>query len=618
LGGLLERRIAAIVAADMVGFSHLIELDEAGTLIRQKQHRLELIDPTIRRYNGRIIKLTGDGFLAEFSSVVEATQCAVLIQRDMAPLEAEVPEDRRILYRIAVHLGDIVFDDGDIFGDGVNIAARLEGLAEPGGIVVSGAAYDMLKSQVEVGYRALGEQKLKNIARPVRVYQVTDGDAAPPLRVSHRGVVSASLILFIALVSLGWVWMRPDLPPIDQAMLSLELPAIAPEKTLAVLPFVNLSGNSELLYFSDGLSEDLTTDLSKLPGLTVIAHRSSFDFRDAESGFKQIAENLGVRFLVRGTVRNHAEYVRVNVSLVDPFDGFSLWSERFDSKQENMFDVQDEVVRQIVQQLSLTLNTEGKPEQAIEPDAYFMLLRGLDALRQVNAEGNLEAREYFERALQFDPQYARAYASIALTYARETELSEPGEVTAQSIGKGLEAAITAIQLDPKNPHAYFALGVLNLAIREYDHALAAARHTFALDGNYSDGYALFAEASVYGGSLEEALIAIERAKLLHPRHPSTYHWIEGHILFQLGRFDEARPFLEEAVEGDPKFLQGLILLAANYGQQGEMDLAAKTMTQAKAIKSDFDVDRGLEDTPYRFKDRHERVVEGLRRASLPQ
>jgi TolB-like protein/DNA-binding winged helix-turn-helix (wHTH) protein/cytochrome c-type biogenesis protein CcmH/NrfG len=393
-------------------------------------------------------------------------------------------------------------------------------------------------------------------------------------------------------------------------------PVISSENTLAVLPFVHLGTGPELRFFGDGLSTDLATDLSKVPKLTVISYASSFDYSGAESGFKKIAKDLGVRYLVRGTVRQNADRIRINVSLIDTLDGFNVWAERFDRDKRNPFDVQAEVTREIVDALSLTLNSGERAPQRIEPDAHFMLLRGLEPLREYTERGNLEARRYFERALAFDPEYARAYAKIAITYGRETVFRSSDEISKASIEKGLEAAITAIQLDPDIPHAYFALGVLNLAIRQHDNAMAATRHALKLDRNYSDGYALLAEIAVYSGDLEEALIAIQRAKLLHPHHPPSFHWIEGQILFHLGRYDDAQPFLEAAVEGNPRFYQGLIALAANYGQQRETKAAKAVLEKALAIKPELKLDKELAQTSYNIEERRQRLAEGLKKAGI--
>lgn len=395
---------------------------------------------------------------------------------------------------------------------------------------------------------------------------------------------------------------------------SFRPPIIAHEKTLAVLPFANLGGGSESRFFSDGLSEDLATDLSKVPGLTVISYASSYNFPDADSGFKSIADDLGVRYLVRGTVRHQEDRVRINVSLVDPADGFNVWTERYDKDRSNPFDVQEEVVQQIVGALSLKLGTEDADSNRIEPGAYYMLLRGLEPLRERTPSGNKKARDYFERALALDPEYARAHASLAVTYAREIVHNRAHPPSLAAIEQGLQAAVRAIQLDPGIPHAYFALGLLNLGLTEYDTALAAVRHSVKIDANFSDGYALLAEASLYGGKLQEAEAAIKRAKLLHPHHPPFYHWIEGSILYQQEQYEEARLLLEQAADFSPRFIPGLISLAANYGRQGLRHEASKVLTLLKERDPELDPEASVATMPYRYVQRREALLLGLKEA----
>ncbi len=460
--------------------------------------------------------------------------------------------------------------------------------------------------------RTLGRDVVETF--PKRGYRLCQ-TAAPPASdrsPGHAGRFRAfralALVAFAVLPVLLYVfWPSGSDEPIVP-------PPVSSDLTLAVLPFVNLGGNPDLRYFSDGLSEDLTTDLSKVEQLTVISNASSFDFPDAEKDFRKIAGILGVRYLVRGTVRHHEDRIRINVSLVDPYDGFNLWAERFDWDRDHPFEIQEEMIRRILQALSLSIDTQVPDTPHVEPDAYYMLLRGLEPLRKLTANGNREARVFFERALDLDPDYARAHANIAVTYGRETVFRYQDEISRPSIEKGLEAAITAIRLDPKIPDAYFAVGVLNQAIGEYANALAAARHAIRLDGNYSDGYALLAEVAVHGGDLDEALTAIRRAKLLHPLFPFSYDWIEGHILFQLGRYDEAQPLLEKAVAGNPGFYRGLITLAANYGQQGNRTAALQTLDSVLAIKPDFDAVTEAEQTAYLFEDRRDRLARGLEMA----
>ena len=460
--------------------------------------------------------------------------------------------------------------------------------------------------------RTLGTAAVETF--PKRGYRLTPDDDGHPARRPPRAWLAAGIavVFLIAVALLAWPRAGPEIAdsgPVDP-------PTVTPDRTLAVLPFANLSGDPELAYFSHGLSEDLTIDLSKIDALTVIASASSFAFEDADSGFRQIAEALGVRYLVRGTVRHDGERVRINVSLVDPYDGSNLWAERFDRTRANAFDVQEEVTRKVVDALSLTLGAEPDIDHPIQPDAYYMLLRGLEPLRAHTPEGNLEARSYFARALELDPQYARAHANIALTYGRQTAFRYSDDLDPADVARGLEAAITAIQLDPAIPDAYIALGTLNLAIGEHDNALAAARHAIRLDPNASDAYALLAEISVHGGPLDEALAAIERAKLLHPRHPFSYDWIEGHVRFQLGQYDAAARLLNGVVETNPGFFRGLVTLASTLGHQGEVDAARGLATLAERQKPDFAAEIDAGRALYLFEDRGQRLADGLRIAGV--
>jgi TolB-like protein/DNA-binding winged helix-turn-helix (wHTH) protein/tetratricopeptide (TPR) repeat protein len=462
--------------------------------------------------------------------------------------------------------------------------------------------------------RSLGHGVVETF--PKRGYRLRAGTKDTRLRPETRAGPRLWLVAaFVAAVVAAAPFVASRLAPSGEDGVIVP-PAIAPERTLAVLPFVDLGGDPAQRFFSDGLSEDLTTALSRVPQLMVISDASSFDFRGAESGFRQIAQELGVRYLVRGAVRREAGRVRINVALVDPYGGFNLWADRFDWTGSDPFDVQDEVTRRIVEGLSLTLQPEEPPPQTVDPDAYAMLLRGLEPLRRRTAEGNAKARAFFERAAELQPGYARAYAYIAVTYGRETLFGFSDSVPRRSIESGLQAAVTAIQLDPRIPHAYFALGVLNLARGEYDNAQSAARHAIRLDANYADGYALLAEIDVQGGDLDEALGAIRRAKLLNPRYPFEYDWIEGHVLFQLGRYEEAQPFLEDAVALNPRFYRGLLALGANYGQQGNARAAREVLARALAIAPERDWEAEIARTSYRFPDRRERLAKGLRQAGL--
>ncbi|QJF51115.1 winged helix-turn-helix domain-containing tetratricopeptide repeat protein [Roseobacter ponti] len=461
--------------------------------------------------------------------------------------------------------------------------------------------------------RALGKEVIETWPK-VGYRLVVEPAAIPETKASkHRRMRNAVTLAFLAIVAGGlWLWSGPGHLNKDAAL--VVPPRILPDKTLAVLPFVNLGGGDELQYFGDGLSEDLTTDLAKVPDLTVIAYASSGDFPQAETGFRGIADDLGVRYLVRGTVRHSDNRVRINVSLIDPYEGVNIWAERFDRVRQDPFDVQEDVTRAIVEALSLSLDAGVAPSR-VATDAYFLLLRGLEPLREHTVAGNARAREYFMKALELEPDYARAHASVAVAYGRDV-MSGYGAASRQNaVQAGLRSAITAIQLDPDIPNAYFALAILNLAIREHDKALAAARHSIRLNRNFADGYAVLAEAALYGGDLHEALEAIEHAKRLHPHYPARFDWIEGHIHFQLGDPGSAKPLLETTVEKSPGFTAAYAMLAAVCTDLGEPDCAGSALAAVRVHQPDFSVEGFLNATPYKSKDRHRRLAEALQRAN---
>lgn len=458
---------------------------------------------------------------------------------------------------------------------------------------------DVIETYPKIGYRL--------VAVPAPV-DVPKGLPQTSLRlIAAVGVI----VLFASglglLLSSGFEGMNGD----SEAIVP---PRIVPDKTLAVLPFVNLGGGDELQFFGDGLSEDLTTDLAKIPDLTVIAFASSGDFPQAEAGFGEIADNLGVRYLVRGTVRHSNDRVRINVSLIDPFEGVNVWAERFDRVRQDPFDVQEDVTRAIVDALSLSLNANVVPSR-VATDAYFMLLRGLEPLRENTIEGNRQARAYFEKALELEPNYARAHAYIAVAHGRDMLLNFTAPSERQSVQPGLQAAITAIQLDPDIPNAYFALAILNLAIRENEKALAAARHSIQLNRNFAEGYAVLAEAALYGGDLEEAREAIQHAKRLHPHHPARFDWIEAHVQFQLGDAETARALLEKIVEEAPGFAAAFVLLTATYAELGEHERAKSVLAALRAQRPEFQVEQFVTSAPFASEDRRQRLGAALLRVS---
>ncbi|MDD9921641.1 MAG: winged helix-turn-helix domain-containing protein [Boseongicola sp.] len=433
---------------------------------------------------------------------------------------------------------------------------------------------------------------------------------------SHKGPVTknarAAIVAVCALLLVGIGWWsffgENETNPQDNAVVP---PPILAGQTLAVLPFIHLGQEDELRFFTSGLSEDLTTSLAKVADLTVIAPGSSFDFPDAESGFRRIAEDLNVRYLVRGTVRHHDNWVRINVSLIDAVSNANLWAESYDRDRADPFDVQQDVTRRIVGALSLELDVDASVATRVEPDAFYMLLKGMEKLRQHSATANLEARQFFEQAVALDPDYARGHANIAVTYGRETVLARPEQVSRAQIEKGLQAAVTAIQLDPEIPHAYLAVGVLNLALGAHDNAMAAARHAIRLDPNFAEGYALLAEASVLGGDLAEGQVAIQRAKRLHPHHSFYYDWLEGQILFHQEDFPGAIELFETVEAENPGNLLNLIAMMAAFSHVTDSTGVDRVRERIDLVAPDIDWNEAADRFGYSVSNRTQRIASGL-------
>ena len=525
----MERRLAAIFAADMVGYSRLIEADEVGTLARQKSHRAELIDPRIESHGGRIIKLTGDGMIAEFPSVVEAVQCAVSVQREMAVREADVREDQKIRYRVAVNLGDVIFDEGDVYGDGVNIAARLEALAEPGGVVVSGTAYDHLKSNVEVGYEDLGEQRVKNIATPVRVYRVVpEGVAETPRRtlISRRNTLMASIgIAALAFLIAGAaVWQFASIPEASKSEPDTdEILAMPAGPKIVVLPFDNLSGDPDQDYFVDGLVEELTTRLTEHGYLYVIARNSAFKYKGKSPDVRDVGEDLGVDYVVEGSVRRSGERIRVNAQLLNANDGTHVWAKTYDRAfdVEGLFGIQDELttaisraVGEVRGAISQTLLKQMEAKRPIDIAAYECVLLSWNYWESYSPSIHARARDCLEAAVKRDPNYADGWTNLSHIYRAEYENSV--NQRPDPMDRSIRAADRGVELNPTSFWAY--------QMRAY------AMHR--------------------GGRRDDTLFSINRALELSPNHPRALH-NSAALLMSLGDWDRGMAIWQKVIKLDP-------------------------------------------------------------------
>jgi adenylate cyclase len=579
----MERRLAAIFAADVEGYSRLIGADEEGTLERLKAHRRELIDPKIAEYQGRIVKTTGDGVLVEFASALKAVRCAIEVQRGMLDRNADAPQEHRIEFRIGINLGDVILDEGDIYGDGVNVAARLEGIAEPGAVYISRAVRDLVRDRAEIVLEDLGERPLKNIAKPVGVFRIVSADRAG-----------------------GAPQTAP--PP-------------APHKpSIAVLPFANMSGDAEQEYFSDGLTEDLITDLSKVSGLFVIARNSSFVYKGRPVKVQEIGRDLGVRFVLEGSIRKAGNRIRITAQLIDAGSGGHLWAERFDRELADIFSTQDEVVEKIVGALAVTL-TQGEEQRLRRRstgnvEAYECWLRARELLGHATRESAVQARALHRRAIEIDPNFAAPHAGLAL--AAIADYSSGWALDpAQALDEAERWARRAVELNDLEPVSHMALGNVLLWRRNHDGALAEFRQMIALDPNFAQGYTATGLALMYAGRAAEALEPFAMAMRLDPHYPAIVLHFLAQTNFSLGRYETAARQLIDRIARTPGTDSSRMLLASCYGHLGRAEDARAVWTELLKVNPDFSLTQRASALPYKDAADFQRIAEGLTKAGLP-
>ncbi len=583
-----RRRLAAILAADVAGYSRLMGADEEGTLARLKAHQRELVEPLIRQHQGRIVKTTGDGLLAEFASVVDAAQCALRIQRATADRNAATPEAARIAFRIGINLGDIIADEEDIYGDGVNVAARLEAAAEPGGVCVSGAVHEHVAGKLPLAFEDRGEQAMKNIARPVHVYALSAaGIAALP---------------------------APEAPPRPSAEPAGGRP-LPDRPSIAVLPFANFSGDPQQAYFSDGITEDIITELSRFRTLFVIARNSSFAFRGEEMEIGEIARRLGVQYVLEGSVRRAGQRVRITAQLIDAASGSHLWAERYDRDLSDVFEVQDEVVRTVAATVAGRLEAAGaelarrKPPESLA--AYDYVLRGLEQLNLAGEEHNLEARRLFEKAVEIDPRYAAAQACLALSiFVQWNSSRAPGELE-----KAIEIGRRALALDDNDSRVHRTLSLIYAQLGEHDRADFHAARAVALNPN--DTHAVLVQAARLrdGGRAEEAVEWVRKAMRLNPLHPNWYWNTVGRMLHDAGRYAEALDAYAR-IDNRPSFYHAYV--AAAHAELGQMEEARAHAARALEERPDFSIAAHAQRLTYRREADRRRFLDSMRKAGLPE
>jgi len=582
----LERKLAAILAADVVGYTALMGADEVGTLRRMGALRRDFLEPLIGDHRGRIVKLMGDGLLVEFASVVDAMACALAWQNGMAERTA-IPEDGEgMRFRIGINLGDVIVEGDDIYGDGVNIAARLEALSDPGGIYLSDDAYRQVRGKVEAGFEDLGEQHLKNVKEPVRVFRVAGcGD-------NSTGAAAA-----------------PD----DAAL---------PDKTsIAVLPFTNMSGDPEQEYFADGLAEDIITELSRERHILVIARNSSFVYKGQSKDIKEIGRDLGAHYILEGSVRKAGNRIRLTAQLIDAETNSHVWAERYDRAFDDIFEVQDELTSAIYSTLlKRFVDIEMEPAIRQRPqdlNAYELVLRALGHINR-GTRANLDsAFEALQAAVALDPGYGRAHAMMAwanIHRALQGQVDDYG----QALEKGRAEAQKAVRADRNDYWSHSALGGAELYLGHHDRALPSLERALELAPCNADVRALRAMSMGYLGRPEEALTDIELAKRLNPHHPDWYFYSSAQALYLLDRHHEAITDLQRFVDAGTEFLPTYLLMIANYSATGRSDKASEVLSILLERRPDFTLEHVPAIIPFKEKEHIDRLQALLHDAGLPE
>ena len=586
-----KRKLAAIFSADVAGYSRLMGDDEAAT-VKTLEHYKAIMSDLIRQNRGRVVDSPGDNLLAEFTSVVDAVQCAVATQKELQARNTELPENRHMRFRIGINLGNVIEEDGRIYGDGVNIAARLESLADPGGICISKTAFDQIESKLPLGYESLGEQSVKNIAKPVGAYRiileprVTEKKAtAGPLHRSRRKPLVygfAAVITFLLSAVAVWQFMlRPAKAPVEKADPHQMASPLTDKPSIAVLPFNNMSEDPLQEYFSDGISEDIITDLSKISGLIVIARNSSFTYKGKTVTAQQIGQDLGVSYLLEGSVRKVGDQMRINAQLIDASNGQHLWAERYDGKLDDVFALQDKITHKIISALALKLTANEEKAVADKGtdnlQAYDEFLKGWQGYRQQTKEGFAAAKIHLEKAVELDPEFARAYAALAILYQKAVQLAAPE--LRQGLGLTNIAELDAVRTKPqflvkkamKKPTA-LAHGLMSqfyLFRYQHNEALAEIEHALAMDPNDPELYAWMSNILWFMGKRSEAIESAKMGLRLDPTNPTTYLIQLGKAYLPDGNLQESLQMLEKAIRLTPE-LSGTAALSQSiiYSIQG--------------------------------------------------
>jgi len=623
-----RRKLTAILSADVKDYSRLMGADEGATVRTITAHR-NVVATVIQKYRGRVVDSPGDNILAEFASVVDAVQSAVEIQEVIRAKNAELPEDRKMEFRIGINLGDVIQEGERIYGDGVNIAARLEGLADPGGICISGSAYEQIENKLALGYEYMGEHTVKNIVRPVRVYKVPTAPEAlkkvtdkrrPALRWQRVAPVVVIALLAVAAGAVAiWKFYQPSTPPIETASVEKMAFPLPDKPSIAVLPFTNLSGDPKQEYFSDGLTEEIISALSGVPKLFVIARNSTFTYKGKPVKVQQVSEELGVRYVLEGSVRQAGDKIRISAQLVDALDGRHLLAKRYDRNLSDIFAVQDEITKEIITAMQVKL-TEGEGIKAASKgtnnlEAYLKCLQANELISRLNPESNALGKQLAEEAIALDPNYAWAYYTLGRTHTVDVWVGI-SKSPKESLGKAIELVQKAIALDDTFAEAHGLLGFIYSMTRQHDKAIAEAEMAVALNQNSAGAHYMVGKTLFFAGRAEESIPEYQRAIRLNPIPPTMYLWSIGLSYAFTERYDEAIPWCEKAVRQEPNDLLARMIMTAVYSFSGRDEKARAEAAELLKIQPKFSLEQLEKRLTYKREEDRDRVLGALRKAGL--
>jgi len=628
----IKRKLRAIMSADVKGYSRLMGEDEEATVRTITSHR-GMMTALIEQNGGRVVDSPGDNILAEFSSVVDATQCAVEIQKVLKTKNEELPENRRMEFRIGINLGDVIQEGDRIYGDGVNIAARIEGLSDAGGICISGSAYEQIENKLALGYEYLGEHAVKNIVKPVKVYRIPIGPRSKTARASRRAkgkrmrwrpavIIAAALVLIIGGGLVWSLYLRNDqIPPTGQQ--EKEKASKLPDQpSIAVLPFVNMSGDPGQEYFSDGITENIITGLSKLPGLLVIARNSTFTYKGKPVDVKQLGLDLGVRYVLEGSVQRSEDKVRIIAQLIDTSTAQHLWAERYDRDLTDIFALQDEITLKIISALPLDLKGREKSRLLAEGtnnlDAYVKVLQGMKLLRGRGAPGDLQkARKIAEEVISLDPDYPRGYTLLASTHLMEA-MRKRDQSSRGSVARAFRFAQKALELDDANIEAHLLLGRIYLMRNQDEKAVAELEKAKAINPNSTEVIHALGRHFLQTGRPHEALALFEKAILLDPVHAQKSYINLGRTYRLLGKNEEAISVFKKAVHNQPDHVNPRLELIASYSASGKTEEAKAEVDEVLRVNPNFSVRAYGRRVPMKNTTQKQKFLDLLRKAGLPE